>query len=149
MNNGFCDSYKCNVGILIKSYIVVAVSYSNLLLGAKVASLTWKNLSDNREKNFDWGTKDYIFWLKLTFAIIILTCVRLLLSKRENVIIFPVFLVTLYFLIRIHMKLISLDPSVTYKFDLLNSKKLRSYIFVFICHWVRLLLDFSLLAVSR
>src|SRR3954467_15383309 len=114
---------NCFRNLVIMTYISTTIYNMNLLLGTVVAIQTWVNLKNNYEKTYDWGKKDYKLWFMITFLSIVLTFASNFVISLES------FFVTLYCLIRIHMKLISLDQSATY---ILNSKKLRSYILVFI-----------------
>src|ERR1043165_5950678 len=112
----------------------------NLNIGVIIAGETWKNLRNNREKTYHWGKKDYKLWFFLiilsTFVVTAqmlgLTRFVIISFEREYLLLSSIyFLVIIYCLTQIHTKLNNLSQSVTYKFNILDLKKLKSYIFAF------------------
>jgi hypothetical protein len=110
----------------------------NLFLGAVVALQTWKNLINYHEKTYHWEENDYRLW----FVIIMFSIAIVIpgwIFWVDSTINLTIFFVTMYCFIRIHTKLNKLDPLVTHEFDIHNTRKIKSYIFVFNCQLVRIL----------
>ncbi|UZO14899.1 uncharacterized protein OCT59_006342 [Rhizophagus irregularis] len=84
----------------------------NLFLGTILTLQTWIILKNNYE---------------ITYDMIIYFAIYLVLIP-----------ISFYCLLMIHMKLklSSLDKTTNYKFNVYDLKKLRSYIFLFVCQWV-------------
>lgn len=126
------------------SHIIGVILIMNLLLGATIAIEVWKILKNNFEVNYSLGKKDYKLWLMaLTVSVIFefgdeysqLFGKELFFIRFDLVISFVFFLVTIYCLIRIHIRLNKLDSNI-YESDIYNSKKLKFYILVFCFQWV-------------
>ncbi|PKK76831.1 hypothetical protein RhiirC2_844878 [Rhizophagus irregularis] len=136
----------------IMSHIIGVILIVNLLLGATIAIEVWKILKNNFEVNFSWGKKDYKLWLMaLTVSVIFefgdeysqLFGKELFFIRFDLVISFVFFLVTIYCLIRIHIRLNKLDSNI-YESDIYNSKKLKFYILVFCFQWAFIILYYIL-----
>lgn len=126
------------------TYIIGIVLIMNLLLGATITLEVWKTLKNNYEVKYNWGKKDYKLWLMvITVSVIFefgdqyskLFGKELFFIRFDMVISLIFFLVTMYCLIRILIKLNKLDPNI-YESDIYESRKLNSYILVFYFQWV-------------
>jgi hypothetical protein len=116
----------------------------NLLLGATITLEAWKILKNNYEMSYSWGKKDYRLWLMVIIVSVVFEFgdqyskffgKELFYIRLDSVISLVFFLVTVYCLIRIYIKLYNLDPNL-FESNIHKSKKLNSYILVFCCQWV-------------
>lgn len=125
-------------------YIVGIILFTNLLLGATITLELWKILKNNYEVGHSWGKKDYKLWIMVIVVSVMfefgdqysrLFGREMFFIRIDLVISSIFFLVTMYYLIRICIKLHSLGSNI-FESDMRKSKKLIYYILVFCCQWV-------------
>ncbi|CAB4377130.1 unnamed protein product [Rhizophagus irregularis] len=127
---------RLSLGIKFPFYLAITY-YFLAILNACLTNLDTLCILCGIESYFIGKIVDIFLTMNL-FLGTILTLQTWIILKNNYEITYVLIPISFYCLLMIHMKLklSSLDKTTNYKFNVYDLKKLRSYIFLFVCQWV-------------